>query len=340
MKRKKIKTISITIMSILTLLSANCITDFRNFFISYADDVDSNAIKSEGITYELTTDKYFSIKPDDSVETYAVVTACDYNIKSIVIPDTINGYPVREISSGAFRDHEELEMVSIPDSVRIIGFEAFYGTKVPSFVDGWLLSKEDRTYFWSDVKDSRQTFFIKEGVKGISDGLFDHSISKYTSYISFPSTLKYIGNGAFDNCEGIHSIILPESVEYIGAWAFHTCLSLKSVTILNPDCWIRYNYNLNAQTFYPSADIYGYRDSTAREYEKYNSLSFHVINSKSALILADLSEETNNRIRHILLNDSYTDFDSEKNDYDFRFRGKTNVMDLIRAKREFLDLAK
>lgn len=40
-------------------------------------------------------------------------------------------------------------------------------------------------------------------------------------YISLPSTIKRIGDGAFQNCKGLSSMYLPQEVEYIGDYAFY-----------------------------------------------------------------------------------------------------------------------
>ena len=45
--------------------------------------------------------------------------------------------------------------------------------------------------------------------------------------------VKHIGNGAFENCKSLESVILPNSVESIGEFAFGGCNSLQSITIPN-----------------------------------------------------------------------------------------------------------
>lgn len=44
---------------------------------------------------------------------------------NVVIPDTIDGYPVVYIGVGTFQNHSEITSVSIPDTVKVIKHFAF-----------------------------------------------------------------------------------------------------------------------------------------------------------------------------------------------------------------------
>jgi len=48
--------------------------------------------------------------------------------------------------------------------------------------------------------------------------------------VKLPSTLKYIGEGAFNGCSALKEIVIPDSVETIGANAFNGC-GITSVTL-------------------------------------------------------------------------------------------------------------
>ena len=49
--------------------------------------------------------------------------------------------------------------------------------------------------------------------------------------IRFPTTLKSIGDMAFNQCNYLKTAIIPEGVESIGAGCFYSCYSLKSVSL-------------------------------------------------------------------------------------------------------------
>ena len=49
--------------------------------------------------------------------------------------------------------------------------------------------------------------------------------------MTIPDSVTSIGNGAFDNCDALTSVVIPNSVTSIGSWAFSGCGALTSVTI-------------------------------------------------------------------------------------------------------------
>lgn len=49
--------------------------------------------------------------------------------------------------------------------------------------------------------------------------------------VEIPSTVKRIGDNAFNGCRGLESIVIPDSVETIGSGAFSNCTKLKSITL-------------------------------------------------------------------------------------------------------------
>lgn len=106
---------------------------------------------------------------------------------------------------------------------------------------------------------------LPQTVTGIGMGTFENCYN--LSEIVLPTGLKEIGDYSFRNCEKLSYIDIPDSVKNIGYSAFSNCDGLKSITIMNPDCIIADS----EETISSTAIIYGYIDSTAKEYaEKYN----------------------------------------------------------------------
>ena len=66
-------------------------------------------------------------------------------------------------------------------------------------------------------------------VTGIAPGAFKSS--KTISKVTLPSSIEYIGDYAFYDCDLITSITLPESVTTIGNCAFENCSALESLTL-------------------------------------------------------------------------------------------------------------
>lgn len=75
---------------------------------------------------------------------------------------------------------------------------------------------------------SLQTLILPQGLTEIGDNAFDYL--KITS-ITFPSSLKKIGVGAFSNNEKLVNVILPDGVVDIDRFAFSYCTALKSVQL-------------------------------------------------------------------------------------------------------------
>ena len=93
----------------------------------------------------------------------------------------------------------------IPDSVTVIGSDAFSGCK------------------------GLTSIVIPDSVTSIGSDAF--SGCKGLTSIAIPDSVTSIGAGAFSWCTGLTSITIPDSVTSIGAGAFSGCSSLESITI-------------------------------------------------------------------------------------------------------------
>lgn len=122
-------------------------------------------------------------------DTAVLITKYNGSAKKVIIPGTIQGYPVVEI--GGFNGNDKIETVVIPEGV----------TSVAGF---------------SDCKNLK-TVMLPQSLKSIdSDGF--SGCEKLTS-IALPDGLEKIDGMAF-NASGLTSIELPDSIETIGEGAF------------------------------------------------------------------------------------------------------------------------
>jgi hypothetical protein len=114
---------------------------------------------------------------------------------------------VTSIGKYAFQERDNLTSVTINNDVKIIGEDAFSGSKLTSVTIG-------------------------DSVKSIADGAFSNC-DGLTSII-IPAGVEYIGIGAFSNCGNLTSVIIPAGVEYIGCNAFSDIMDTITVAPDNP----------------------------------------------------------------------------------------------------------
>ena len=121
---------------------------------------------------------------------------------------TCNGvtYKVTAIGNRAFY-HSELSKLTIPNTIKEIGAEAFSGSTLP------------------------EDLVIPNSVISIGENAFDHCTT-FTS-VKIPTKLKSIGPGAFGYCKSLKKITLPEGLESISERAFIECSSLTNVSFPN-----------------------------------------------------------------------------------------------------------
>ena len=136
-----------------------------------------------------------------------VITDCSDSIdkSTISIPDKIDGHPVTMIYEFAFCGLENTKTINIPDSVKVIGAEAFA---------------------WSN---NLQTINIPTSVTTIDAAAFAGN-NKLQS-ITIPDSVTELGVGAFILCENLTNVTLPNTISSIPYGTFAGCVSLKKIDI-------------------------------------------------------------------------------------------------------------
>ena len=189
--------------------------------------------------------------------------------KELFLPDSLAGMNVIEIGSGCFRS-SDIEEVTIPHGIRVIGAEAFYGC------------------------DDLKKVYIGGSVNVIGDRAFAYSgLIK----MDIPGCVRIIGEEAFLGCDDLYNIVIEEGVEEwasdigesfgsgsvtmeegvesIGRRAFYGCKNLTrmripgSVTLIGREA-IGYT-DSGKQTSY---QITGLASSAAEVYATENGLKF------------------------------------------------------------------
>lgn len=156
---------------------------------------------------------------------------------------------VEVLSDLSFAYSNNISKVNIPNSVKKIGLNAFYGTAIYKdrnnyyqnalYYGNWLLAVENVT------SDFIKNFVVKEGTTGIADGdLLSYSTRSQLETLTLNEGLKYIGSKAFTNTN-LKELNIPDSVSYIGFKSFFGT-QIKEITI--PQSTICEENSFNADT--------------------------------------------------------------------------------------------
>ena len=147
-------------------------------------------------------------------------------------PRNLTSYRVREgttiIAEDAFVWCNELQKISLPESLQVIGPSAFacclklcevcmpnsiFSVGKEAFLG--CSSLENVTLSDSMLKISEETFLDCEKLKSIS----------------LPQSIMYIGDRAFERCTGLENVSLPNNLVYIGENAFRVCWYLTHISL-------------------------------------------------------------------------------------------------------------
>ena len=154
-----------------------------------------DVVGNEGVKYALSKDG-----------SYALVKTCSKNVYGdVAIAPKFAGKPVTKISAGAFSNCENIESVTIPDTVTAIGKSAFEYCKGLTAVT------------------------IPEGVTSIGESAFYDC--RALGEISVPSSVKSIGEDAFSGCKALKRVGIKEGCVTIGDRAFSGCYALVEATV-------------------------------------------------------------------------------------------------------------
>lgn len=228
--------------------------------LSEVDFDSAFAVKAKAAT---TSDLTFKLN-DDGLSYY--VASCNNNASGkLVIPSTYNDKPVNRIGKSAFANCERISSITIPDSIKSIGADAFYGCWISSVhindVANWCnidfenyesspFASEAHLYINGDLAtnvvvpegvtkipycafayESLETIVLPEGITIIEDGAFSCGYNLVS--VNIPDSVTFIGDGAFRNCTSLVSISIPDGVTSIGEEVFMGCSNLETIILGN-----------------------------------------------------------------------------------------------------------
>lgn len=178
---------------------------------------------------------------------------------TVILPSTINSWPVTKIGEAAFQDNTTITSVTIPANVTEIGSNAFAGcTNLTSvnYIGDWSNltiqsgnpavqdAANEQLFDFEFIPDNTAVIVkkyngtaadvtIPSHYKGKPVTMIDHAAfhdSAVTS-VTIPDSVTAIPDDAFAFCSQLTNISIPNSVTFIGFSAFNSCTSLKSITL-------------------------------------------------------------------------------------------------------------
>ena len=185
----------------------------------------SVTVSADDIAYIDNASIYYTKDTDGNVTITQVI---DCGGASIEIPETIGGGKVTAIGNGAFKLFQEIESITLPNSITSIGDEAFYGCiflkniNIPMGVTS--IGKKA-----FDTCAYLETIELPQSITSIGEEAFSHCQS--LTSITIPSNVTRIEPETFKSCTSLEEIDIPDSVQSIGSNAFSNCTSLKIITI-------------------------------------------------------------------------------------------------------------
>ena len=148
--------------------------------------------------------------------------------EELVIPEFYEGVQMVEIGQSAFENNKTLKKITLPNSIKKIGYNAFLGCeKLESIV----LSENLESIGSSSFEDciSLKEIDIPASTKDVYYDVFLNCVSLKS--VTLHEGLESIGSNAFDTCTQLKSIQIPNSVEYIDENVFRNCALLESISI-------------------------------------------------------------------------------------------------------------
>ena len=175
-----------------------------------------------------------------------------YNGKEtkVIIPETIEGLPVKSISASAFSGNENLTYIKLPSSLTGISGKAFNLcsslTEIAVNPDNTTFATIDGVLYRRDTISTSETygdlttlsifpagkgghFTVPYGVKSIGTYAFDHCYN--LTSVDMYNTVTDIGSYAFSFCWNLTSIRLSDNLSSLGTFALSHCKSLRRIDL-------------------------------------------------------------------------------------------------------------
>jgi hypothetical protein len=147
-----------------------------------------NATPASDFNYDLTKDEQGIV-----IKKYAG------NGGKVIIPATIEDYPVREIGSYAFAEDDSVTEIVVPESVVEIGGRAFYRMRN--------LTKVTLPDSLTKIPE-----YLFAGTMNVAGTMKGKVFPEKLVTVNLPASLETIGEVAFANCVELYDLVIPSSL--------------------------------------------------------------------------------------------------------------------------------
>ena len=193
MKPKRLISLLVAVCMMITMLPLSAVTAFA------ADTSTEQEAIVDGYKYE------YKVNADGDATITGFYGPEGYHLYDLDIPDKLDKYTVTAIGNGAFYDQYCLSNVTIPQSVKSIGYEAFCKCT------------------------AMESLTIKNAATSIGKSAFREC--PWLTTVNLGEHITTIGDDAFLDCERLDNVTIPDSVTSIGDSAFARCYQLKTISL-------------------------------------------------------------------------------------------------------------
>lgn len=177
-------------------------------------------LAQENVNYETVSTYSASRASDESkfiIDENGVITAYKGYKLTVTVPETINGIIPTKIGDGAFENNVVVRNITLPDSVTVIGKNAFKKSYVETVTANGVVELQDSCFAKSSLKSAD---FPKAEI--------EHNAFNGSNIASVNMPKLKSADGGFSDCKKLKTV-KASSLESIANGAFSGCTALQKV---------------------------------------------------------------------------------------------------------------
>jgi len=218
---------------------------------------------SKGFKYKIEDKKLIIESAPDGIINMDLINDL-LNNKNLIFEEIDICEGIKEIEEDSFRCLENLVKVTLPSSLKKIGFGAFYncknlkevsfhnnsnngGLQIEASAFAWCKSLCELNIPKGTVSINGHAFGYCRSLKKVDlpEGLINLGTEAFyccdnLTTVNLPSSLEKISEATFCGCYKLMEINFPEGLKQIDNWAFRGCCSLKDISFPNSLVEIQY----------------------------------------------------------------------------------------------------